>query len=76
MTRYRIADDVAWVSHEDLDSDGVPSAYVTRRRDFILDQMRRLGGPDYLHELGNPTAPPKARPSREQPPKAGDRASK
>ena len=30
MTRYRIADDVAWVSHEDLDADGVPSAYVTR----------------------------------------------
>ena len=30
MTRYRIADDVAWVSHEQLDADGVPSAYVTR----------------------------------------------
>ncbi len=30
MTRYRIADDVAWVSHEDLDCDGVPSAYVAR----------------------------------------------
>lgn len=30
MTRYRIADDVAWVSLEGLDTDGVPSAYVTR----------------------------------------------
>jgi hypothetical protein len=30
MTDYRIADDVAWVSHEDLDADGIPSAYVTR----------------------------------------------
>ena len=37
-----------------------PSAYVVRRRDFILDQMRRLGGPNYLQELVNPTAPPKA----------------
>ena len=30
MTHYRIADDVAWVSHEELDADGVPSAYATR----------------------------------------------
>ncbi|MCF6376265.1 PqqD family protein [Nocardioides KLBMP 9356] len=30
MTRYRIADDVAWVSHEDLDNGGTPTAYVTR----------------------------------------------
>lgn len=30
MTRFRIADDVAWVSLEDLDLGGVPSAYVTR----------------------------------------------
>ena len=30
MTHYRIADDVAWVSHEELDADGCPSAYVTR----------------------------------------------
>ena len=42
MTRYRIADDVAWVSHEELDSDGVPSAYVT-----LLPQgpPRTLEGP-------------------------------
>jgi monofunctional biosynthetic peptidoglycan transglycosylase len=37
-----------------------PSPYVTKRRDFILEQMRRLGGPRYLNELANPTAPPKA----------------
>lgn len=30
MTRYRIADDVAWVSLEDLDEGSTPSAYVTR----------------------------------------------
>lgn len=28
--RYRIADDVAWVSDEDLDSGGEPTAYLTR----------------------------------------------
>jgi monofunctional biosynthetic peptidoglycan transglycosylase len=38
-----------------------PSPYVTQRRDFILEQMRRLGGPRYLNELENPTEPPKAR---------------
>jgi monofunctional biosynthetic peptidoglycan transglycosylase len=37
-----------------------PSSYVVKRRDFILDQMRRLGGPGYLKELDNPTEPPKA----------------
>ncbi|MBL0749112.1 PqqD family protein [Nocardioides baculatus] len=30
MTTYRIADDVAWVSHEELDAEGMPCAYVTR----------------------------------------------
>jgi len=30
VTRYRIADDVAWVSQEDLDVDEVPTAYLTR----------------------------------------------
>jgi monofunctional glycosyltransferase len=28
-----------------------PSAYVLERRDWILDQMRRLGGPAYLETL-------------------------
>jgi monofunctional biosynthetic peptidoglycan transglycosylase len=37
-----------------------PSGYVYRRRDWILSQMRGLGGPNYLRELENPTAPPKA----------------
>jgi len=37
-----------------------PSVYVTKRRDWILAQMRGLGGPSYLEELANPTAPPKA----------------
>jgi len=41
-----------------------PSAYVTQRRDFILEQMRRLGGPRYLNELGNPTESPKAKARR------------
>ena len=30
MTRYRIADDVAWVSEEDLDGGDQPTAYLTR----------------------------------------------
>jgi monofunctional glycosyltransferase len=37
-----------------------PSNYVIKRRDWILAQMRGLGGPNYLQELENPTAPPKA----------------
>ncbi|MCW2738229.1 PqqD family peptide modification chaperone [Nocardioides sp.] len=28
--RYRIADDVAWVSQEDLDGGSEPTAYLTR----------------------------------------------
>jgi len=38
-----------------------PSNYVVQRRDWILAQMRGLGGPRYLDELENPTAPPQAR---------------
>lgn len=30
MTRYRIADDVAWVSQDDLDAGDDPTAYLTR----------------------------------------------
>ena len=37
-----------------------PSHYVFKRRDWILGQMRRLGGPSYLRELENPTEPPRA----------------
>jgi monofunctional biosynthetic peptidoglycan transglycosylase len=36
-----------------------PSKYVVKRRDWILAQMRGLGGARYLNELENPTAPPK-----------------
>ena len=35
-----------------------PSPYVLQRRDWIVAQMRGLGGPAYLRELENPTAPP------------------
>jgi monofunctional biosynthetic peptidoglycan transglycosylase len=37
-----------------------PSHYVIKRRDWILTQMRGLGGPNYLRELENPTEPPRA----------------
>lgn len=30
MTHYRIADDVAWVSQDDLDAGHEPTAYLTR----------------------------------------------
>ena len=41
-----------------------PSPYVTNRRDFILDQMRRLGGPNYLDELENPLGAAQGRRAR------------
>jgi monofunctional biosynthetic peptidoglycan transglycosylase len=37
-----------------------PSEYVLARRDWIVGQMRGLGGASYLDELENPTEPPKA----------------
>jgi len=37
-----------------------PSDYVYKRRDWILAQMRGLGGSRYLKELENPTGPPNA----------------
>jgi monofunctional biosynthetic peptidoglycan transglycosylase len=40
-----------------------PSKYVVKRRDWILTQMRGLGGASYLNELENPTAPPKKKPA-------------
>jgi monofunctional glycosyltransferase len=43
-----------------------PSAYVTSRRDWILSQMRGLGGPSYLRELESPTEPPKVGPARKR----------
>jgi monofunctional glycosyltransferase len=46
-----------------------PSPYIQLRRDQILAQMRGLGGPRYLDQLDNPTAPPKTgqRPARRSP---------
>mgnify|MGYP003575406812 CR=1 FL=1 len=41
-----------------------PSHYVFKRRDWILTQMRGLGGPSYLRELENPTAPPRPAPRK------------
>jgi monofunctional biosynthetic peptidoglycan transglycosylase len=43
-----------------------PSNYVATRRDQIMAQMRGLGGPRYLDELENPTAPPEAGTRRKQ----------
>jgi monofunctional glycosyltransferase len=44
-----------------------PSNYLVSRRDWILAQMRGLGGPRYLQELENPTQPPRATGSRKAP---------
>jgi monofunctional glycosyltransferase len=44
-----------------------PSNYVMSRRDWILAQMRGLGGPRYLQELENPTQPPRAAGSSKAP---------
>ncbi len=46
-----------------------PSHYVIKRRDWILAQMRGLGGPSYLDELDNPTAPPKSKTAAKTAPK-------
>jgi monofunctional biosynthetic peptidoglycan transglycosylase len=60
LGRYEAATMAAVLPNPITFKVNAPSAYVTKRRDFILDQMRRLGGPNYLDELANPTAPPKA----------------
>jgi monofunctional biosynthetic peptidoglycan transglycosylase len=44
-----------------------PSNYVVGRRDWILAQMRGLGGASYLNELENPTEPPHASGARKSP---------
>jgi monofunctional glycosyltransferase len=44
-----------------------PSSYVFKRRDWILTQMRGLGGPAYLDELENPTEPPRAKSGHKAP---------
>jgi monofunctional glycosyltransferase len=62
LGRYEAATMAAVLPNPITFKVNAPSPYVTKRRDFILEQMRRLGGPRYLNELENPTAPPKAKP--------------
>jgi monofunctional biosynthetic peptidoglycan transglycosylase len=64
LDRYEAATLAAVLPNPVTFRANAPSAYVTKRRDFILDQMRRLGGPNYLDELENPTAPPRPPASR------------
>jgi monofunctional glycosyltransferase len=64
LGRYEAATMAAVLPNPITFKVNAPSAYVTRRRDYILDQMRRLGGPNYLEELENPTAAPEAGPLR------------
>jgi monofunctional biosynthetic peptidoglycan transglycosylase len=60
LGRYEAATMAAVLPNPITFRANAPSPYVTKRRDFILEQMRRLGGPRYLNELENPTEPPKA----------------
>jgi monofunctional biosynthetic peptidoglycan transglycosylase len=60
LGRYEAATMAAVLPNPITFKVNAPSPYVTKRRDFILEQMRRLGGPRYLNELENPTAPPAA----------------
>jgi monofunctional biosynthetic peptidoglycan transglycosylase len=81
LGRYEAATMAAVLPNPITFKVNAPSAYVVKRRDFILDQMRRLGGPNYLRELDNPTGPPQTKPppqatskpgaSTGQPPRAG-----
>jgi monofunctional biosynthetic peptidoglycan transglycosylase len=61
LGRYEAATMAAVLPNPITFKVNAPSPYVTQRRDFILEQMRRLGGPNYLRELENPTAPPQAK---------------
>jgi monofunctional biosynthetic peptidoglycan transglycosylase len=64
LGRYEAATMAAVLPNPITFKVNAPSPYVTKRRDFILEQMRRLGGQRYLNELENPTAPPKVAPSK------------
>jgi len=68
LNRYEAATLAAVLPNPITFRANAPSVYVAKRRDFILDQMRRLGGPNYLDELENPTGPPRAPPGRKAPP--------
>jgi monofunctional biosynthetic peptidoglycan transglycosylase len=61
LDRYEAATLAAVLPNPVRFKANAPSNYVLERRDWILAQMRGLGGPGYLKELENPTEPPKAR---------------
>lgn len=61
LDRYEAATLAAVLPNPVRMKANAPSAYVVRRRDWIVAQMRGLGGPRYLTQLENPTEPPKAR---------------
>jgi monofunctional biosynthetic peptidoglycan transglycosylase len=60
LGRYEAATLAAVLPNPITFKANAPSHYVVTRRDWILGQMRGLGGARYLDELENPTAPPKA----------------
>ncbi|MEJ0087157.1 MAG: monofunctional biosynthetic peptidoglycan transglycosylase [Pseudomonadota bacterium] len=60
LGRYEAATLAAVLPNPITFKANAPSNYVVKRRDWILAQMRGLGGASYLEELENPTAPPKA----------------
>lgn len=60
LGRYEAATLAAVLPNPILYKVNAPTGFVTNRRDWILGQMRGLGGPGYLKELENPTEPPKA----------------
>ena len=60
LNRYEAATLAAVLPNPVLYRADAPSLYVASRRDWILGQMRGLGGAAYLDELENPTEPPKA----------------
>jgi monofunctional glycosyltransferase len=64
LDRYQSATLAAVLPNPITYKVNAPSNYVVKRRDWILSQMRGLGGPGYLKELENPTEPPKARTSK------------
>jgi len=60
LGRYEAATMAAVLPNPITFKVNAPSIYVVNRRDWILAQMRGLGGASYLNELENPTEPPKA----------------
>ena len=63
LDRYEAATLAAVLPNPITFKANAPSKYVVKRRDWILTQMRGLGGPSYLNELENPTGPPKKKPA-------------